>query len=432
MTSESNIRETADAKTLGELDTLVASVPDAPALEGSSGPGKPSGTRTTILPRIEGKEPNVRLVSETKMRYAPLRVLGSGGMGEVVLVHDEDIARKVAMKRLSPAAGHSGLLARFVDEIRTVGRLEHPNIVPIHDVGMDEEGRYFFVMKYVEGETLESIIDRLSEGNAEYHDKYTFELRLELFIQVLQALAYAHAHGVVHRDIKPANVMIGRFGEVMLMDWGIAKPLSQERDLAVVVEGVLEESEKEPEKGKMGTRTRMYATRVGTLVGTPAYMAPEQARGDNHLIDERTDLYSACAMFYEMLSLRHYFGEKVSVDELLKAVISEEVSFERLLELASAHPHQVRPPVELLRWIETGLQKNPSHRYGSAETMIESLQDILEGRCEVHCQVTMTKRGLRELARMADQHPGAVLGVVYGAALMMLTCIGLIVYLLVT
>jgi len=109
----------------------------------------PSRARTTVLPRIEGEGPSVRLVDEAKTRYEPLKLLGTGGMGEVVLVHDQDIARKVAVKRLLPEATDPVLLARFVEEIRTVGRLEHPNIVPIHDVGIDELGRYFFVMKYV-------------------------------------------------------------------------------------------------------------------------------------------------------------------------------------------------------------------------------------------------------------------------------------------
>src|SRR5262249_34071470 len=160
---------------------------------------------------------------------------------------------------------------RFVDEIRTVGRLEHPNIVPIHDVGVDELGRYFFVMKYVEGETLESIIDKLARKDPETTSKYTFEVRIELFLGVLHALEDAHENGIVHGDIKPANVMVGRYGEVVLRDWGIAKPIGAGRDPAAMADGEIE--------GDGSQRGRMYATRVGSLIGTPAYMSPEQARG---------------------------------------------------------------------------------------------------------------------------------------------------------
>src|SRR5690606_23290345 len=113
-------------------------------------------------------------------------------------------------------------VARFIDEVRTVGSLEHPNIVPIHDVGVDEDGSLFFVMKYVEGETLASIIEKLAKGDRECHSRYNCEARLDVFTGRLRARQYAHGQGLVHRDIKPENLMIGRYGEVVVMDWGIA------------------------------------------------------------------------------------------------------------------------------------------------------------------------------------------------------------------
>src|SRR5262249_34878051 len=151
------------------------------------------------------------LSAEVRSRYEAEKLLGVGGMGEVVLVRDQDIERKVAVKRLLPELNDPSVVARFADEIRTVGRLEHPNIVPIHDVGVDELGRYFFVMKYVEGETLESIIDKLRARDPAYVAKYSVEARIELFLGVLHALEYAHAQGIIHRDVKPANVMVGRY-----------------------------------------------------------------------------------------------------------------------------------------------------------------------------------------------------------------------------
>ena len=269
-----------------------------------------TAARTTVLPRIEGDGALVRLVPEARARYKPLKLLGAGGMGEVVLVHDQDIARHVAIKRLLPEMNEPALLARFVHEIRTVGRLEPPNIVPIHDVGVDELGRYFFVMKYIEGETLESIIKNLAEGHPDYHRRYTLGVRMEIMISLMHALAYAHAHGIVHRDVKPANVMVGKYGEVVLMDWGIAKPIAEKRDLARGADATLGEV---PE----GARGRLYATRVGSLIGTPAYMSPEQARGDNDTIDARSDLYSAIVMFHELITLRHYLDEKETMEDVL-------------------------------------------------------------------------------------------------------------------
>ena len=392
---------------LSNAPTLLA--PDSGPRASVDGLMGPSSGRTTVLPRIDGDGEGLRLVSEARARYEPVKLLGAGGMGEVVLVNDHDIARSVAIKRLLPEMKDPALLARFVDEIRTVGRLEHPNIVPIHDVGVDDLGRYFFVMKYVEGETLESIIKKLSAGDPDYHRRYTFELRIEIFIAVLQALAYAHAHGVVHRDVKPANVMVGHYGEVVLMDWGIAKPVAARHDFAKDAAGTIGE----PVSTERG---RMYATCVGSLIGTPAYMSPEQARGDNDIIDARSDLYSAAVLFHELLTLKHYFEDKTTTDDLLLAVIDEIVPNYRLL--AAAEVQEERPPVELGYFLQRGLAKDPAQRFQSAEEMIEGLQEILEGKLHVQCHVTFTKRLLREIARMVDKRPNvvfmALLGVVAG------------------
>jgi eukaryotic-like serine/threonine-protein kinase len=374
----------------------------APSALLSSLPPPPSVHRTTVLPRIEGEGGDVRLVAQTKSRYEPIQKLGEGGMGEVVLVHDQDIARKVAVKRLLPEATNPVLLARFVDEIRTVGRLEHPNIVPIHDVGIDEAGRYFFVMKYVEGETLETIIGKLAAGDPEYRRAYTFERRVEIVIDVLQALSYAHQNGVVHRDIKPANVMVGRYGEVMLMDWGIAKPITEPRDLARGPDATL---------GDETHRGKRYMTHVGSLVGTPAYMSPEQARGDVDRLDAQSDLYSVSVMLHEFVTLRHYLDHEATTEGLLQAVLVEEPELSRLL---APHPAQRAHPRELVHIAHHGLAKDPAKRHASAARMIELLQDSLSGRIHVQCSTTMTKRMLREAARAVDKRPRLMLWALVG------------------
>ena len=359
-----------------------------------------SAARTTVLPHVDGDGARIELSMESRSRYEPTKLLGAGGMGEVVLVRDHDIERKVALKRLLPEMTDPAILARFVDEIRTVGRLEHPNIVPIHDVGVDELGRYFFVMKYVEGETLESIIEKLTAEDPAYVARYSVEVRTELFLGVLHALEYSHAQGIVHRDIKPANIMVGRYGEVVLMDWGIAKPLATARDAAAGAEGELAG---DGASGEGGDRARRYATRVGSLIGTPAYMSPEQARGDNAKIDARSDLYSAVVMFHELLGLRHYLSEKESMNALLAAVVAEEMTFFKLLGMTYA-PGQT-PPAELIHLFAKGLAKDPAQRFQSAGELIAGLHALLEGRVPVQCHITFTKRAFREMGRLVDRKP---------------------------
>jgi serine/threonine-protein kinase len=398
----------ADAGTaLGTSETQLApstSTPEAGARSAFSPPA--SAARTTVLPRVDGDGINVHLTLEHQGRYEATKLLGVGGMGEVVLVRDHDIARPVALKRLLPEMTDPAILARFVDEIRTVGRLEHPNIVPIHDVGIDELGRYFFVMKYVEGETLEGIIGKLAAGDPVYTAKYSIEVRIELFLGVMHALEYAHAQGIVHRDIKPANIMVGRFGEVVLMDWGIAKPLDATRDAAAGAEGAIASADEAP-------RARMYATRVGSLIGTPMYMSPEQARGDNATLDARSDIYSAMVLFHELIGLKHYLDDSPDMPTLLARIISEEFGFFKMLGLN--YP-AVQPPGELVHFLVKGLAKDPAKRFQTAREVIAGLHGILEGKVHIQCHITFTKRLFREMGRLVDRRPwvafAAMLGLV--------------------
>ena len=216
MTDATTLREST-AETLADsastlrdstAETLAA---DAGARRAASG-RTTQPTRTTVLPRLTEEGGARRLVLEERARFEELQVLGRGGVGEVVLAVDHDIARRVALKRLLPEAEGDGAVARFADEVRALGALDHPNIVPIHDVGVSPEGKHFYVMKYIQGETLEHVIDRLAAGDPGYHARYPFARRVEVFTAVLRAVQYAHAQGFVHRDLKPANIMVGAFG----------------------------------------------------------------------------------------------------------------------------------------------------------------------------------------------------------------------------
>ena len=293
-------------------------------------------TRSTVLPRVayEGEVP--KLVTDMRDRFEHAKVLGRGGVGEVLLARDNDIDRPVAVKRLLPEFDDPGLIGRFVDEIRVLGALDHPNIVPIHDVGVDPDGRYYYVMKFVEGETLEHVIEKLAAGDKDYHQRYPFERRVEVFRQVLRAVQYAHARAVIHRDIKPANVMVGRYGEVLVMDWGIARRLHRDEAKPFPVHD--EAATLKAPRSAGAQESPRNRTVVGQLIGTPAYMSPEQARGDNERLDERSDVYSLCVMFHEFLSLKHYLGHTQTVTECLAGAMKDEVPFASYVE----NPHQPR------------------------------------------------------------------------------------------
>lgn len=376
----------------------------------SGAPTKGTDNRTTIsgfstvLPQLQGHE----LVRDSKPRFEILKSLGQGGMGEVNLVRDHEIGRTVAVKRLLGDGLEPAGVARFVDEVRTTGYLEHPNIVPIYDAGVDDQGKCFFIMKHLSGETLESIIEKLRAGDPAYHARFTFHHRAHLILGLLNALQFAHARGIVHRDIKPANIMVGPYGEVVLMDWGVAKPLksdrtSQQASPAIKPEQLLAQS---PEDGEVIqdagiAHQRLFATRHGALVGTPAYMSPEQAQGFVNDIDERSDLYSVGVLLHELLSLRHYLHNKRSVMEMLTGI---------MLVLPTPHSSenadavQERPPAELMYVALQAMHKKPEDRYQSANAMIDALQQAMSGQINVQCGVTFTKRGLHDLSRIMEKH----------------------------
>jgi len=215
-------------------------------------------------------------------RYEVLEEIAQGGMGTVVRCRDHDLQRDLALKVLQlRLAGRPDGVRRFLAEARLTGQLQHPGIVPIHEQGVLPDGRPFFAMKLVRGETLAHLLKARPDPS---HDRPRF---LAAFLQVCQAVAFAHSRGVIHRDLKPANVMVGAFGEVQVMDWGLAKELAS-RDA--------EPGEPAAEgPGPDGTQS-------GAILGTPAYMSPEQARGDIDRIDRRSDVFSLGAILCEILT----------------------------------------------------------------------------------------------------------------------------------
>jgi serine/threonine-protein kinase len=207
-------------------------------------------------------------------KYTIVKELARGGMGTVYLAEDRELDRRVAIKVLNPPEVDEDLRNRMVREAQIIARLEHPGIVPVHDVGTLPDGRVFYAMKLVVGSRLD-----------EYAAGASLRDRLRKFQAVCDAVAFAHAHGVIHRDLKPQNIMIGSFGEVLVLDWGVAKIRDNPCESVA------------------------YQTMEGTVIGTRHYMSPEQARGEIDQLDERSDIYALGAVLYFLLTDRPKVGK---------------------------------------------------------------------------------------------------------------------------
>ena len=327
-------------------------------------------------------------------------------MGQVELVRDNDIRRTVAVKRLHTDSHSDDALLRFADEVRIVGQLEHPAIVPVYDVGRDASGDVYLVMKHLNGETMEQIIAKLAARDPTYTAQYTIEYRVHLFLQVLDAIRYAHARGVIHRDLKPANIMIGPYGEVTVLDWGIAKPIRRDPSRPSNVEPL--------ERTLVDTHDRrLQETQLGSLAGTPLYMSPEQAAGRNDDLDERSDVYSLCLLLYEWLTLEHPLKDKKTVTEVLAAIISGEIDPKELGKRSTLGG----TPGEWGHVAIKGLARDREKRTQSVDELERQLRAVLEGQVPIECHVTLTKRIVFEVLHWIDRNPLLYFALFYVAAL---------------
>ncbi len=224
-------------------------------------------------------------------RYTVVGEIARGGMGTVYVARDEELERRVALKVLSATELGEDGRARMAREARILAQLEHPGIVPVHDVGTLADGRVYYTMKLVEGERLDEHV-RLKLGLRE---------RLRIFERMCEAVAFAHAHGVIHRDLKPSNVMVGPFGEVLVLDWGVAKILDDSAEQRAAASTVPVATAPVDFHEAVTRAAPSGQTRAGTVLGTPGYMAPEQAAGRVDLVDARADVYALGVMLKELV-----------------------------------------------------------------------------------------------------------------------------------
>lgn len=252
-------------------------------------------------------EPAVEFRS-TPARYHVLGPRARGGLGEVFLAFDSELNRSVALKELQSRRAHDpDAQARFLLEAEVTGRLEHPGIVPVYSLGRHPDGRPFYAMRLIEGETLGVAIDRLHQtgaGALKGDDReLTFRRLLRSVVDVCNAVAYAHSRGVVHRDLKPDNIMLGPFGETLVVDWGVAKAFQEQGPNPRSGQGL------EPGAGAPAALD-LSMTQPGAVIGTPRYMSPEQAAGDLDRVGPASDIYSLGAILYCLLVGHAPFPER--------------------------------------------------------------------------------------------------------------------------
>jgi len=311
------------------------------------------------------------IVQETPGRYVDAREYAQGGMGRILLSFDSVLAREVIIKELLPAeaakeedgAGESRptgtqhpMLRRFLQEARITGSLEHPSIVPVYELGCRENGTPYYTMKVVRGKTLAEAIQAASSLRERL-------LLLPHFINLCQAIAYAHSRGVIHRDLKPSNVMIGEYGETVILDWGLARKQGQhDAHAAAAAQGIMQVSGTEEPLGD--------ATIPGTVLGTPLYMAPEQARGDVENIGERTDVYALGVILYKIITGKPPYTCS-TVQEAVTKVTEEEPE--------PIETHEPRAPRALAAICARAMQKDPEKRYASAIRLSEDVNRFLSG-----------------------------------------------------
>ena len=337
----------------------------------------------------------LRRLTSSEERFARREEVGRGGMGVVFRIWDQALRRQLAMKvvrerknsssevgegNAAPPGGNdlhtdARLLARFIHEARLTGRLDHPGVVPLHDVGVDSDGKLFFTMRLVDGQDLGKVLDLALAGK----EGWTEARVLDVIVRVCETLTYAHSKGVLHRDLKPSNVMVGNFGETYVMDWGLAKLLDEEGtfDSSRLENGTDPDEDRTASSLRQGSDDEIswFQTLEGTVVGTPSFMPPEQAEGRVDQLDARSDVYSVGAMLYTLLAGRAPYTDpdsQTTPHRILSAVRRGPPD-----KLTRWSPDS---PPELVAICEKAMARSRSDRYADMAALTSDLRAFQENR----------------------------------------------------
>ena len=364
-----------------------------PNATGAYGPGAPVGV-AVAAPPVPG--------ARAEGRFEVLAVHAEGGMGRVSVAVDTELGRRVAFKDIKPQYADDGVTKhRFTREALITGQLEHPGVIPVYGLGTDAQGRPFYAMRFVEGESLKEAVKTFHANPPKREPvgakAVAFRGLLKRFADVCNAVAFAHSKMIVHRDLKPANVMLGPFGETLVVDWGLARSFANKRpDASTAPPAELSPEERAAgETADLAPRDRAadtLGTRTGSVMGTPAYMSPEQARGDLPTLGPAWDVYSLGATLYELLVGRSPFGGK-PLHELLRDVEAGNFAPPR------AAAGWVPAPLDAV--VRKAMALRPEDRYASALDLAADVERYLADE-----PVSAHRETLRERARRwAKRHP---------------------------
>ena len=332
-----------------------------------------------------------------KEKYARLGTVGSGAMGEILLVRDQELRRKVAYKKVHSGMTHNRkVMDRFFTEAQITAQLDHPNIVPIYSLEVSSQGEIGYSMKLIQGKTFKELMveaRKQIDQNGKVDEDHSLLTLIEHFLKVCDAMHYSHIKGVIHRDLKPANIMVGRYNEVYVMDWGIAKIVAQpEKPIEDEVVQLIHSDAEEPP---------MERTQLGQILGTPRYMSPQQAAGKNNELDARCDQFSLGLILFELMTLKPAFTGTTQIDLLKKVLKAELPPFVH-------YSAKVRIPTELQAIVRKATALKTNQRYASVADLSDDLRRFLRGEAVLAQPDSL----LQKLVRLIGQHSQITLGLV--------------------